>query len=130
VAYAATKVPRAVATVRNLDQLEKTSLNYISQIRSQGRGRAACEMVGLCYWANSSFKVDLFFYGQKMETGAIPVASCQSVFRAATVPMIQLQSVDRHGVELLPEKCSRVIYENYRPIAESDLGVLLVPRGP
>lgn len=130
VAYAATKVPRAVATVRNLDQLEKTSLNYISQIRSQGRGRAACEMVGLCYWANSSFKVDLFIYGQKMETGAIPVASCQSVFRAATVPMIQLQSVDRRGVELLPEKCSRVIYENYRPIAESDLGVLLVPRGP
>ena len=57
----------------------------------------------------------------------MPIASCQLVFQATTVPMIQLQTVDRRGVELLPQKCSRVIDENYRPIAESDLGVLLVP---
>jgi hypothetical protein len=125
--YAVTKVPRELAKAKNMDLLEKTSLNYISQIRSQGHGRAVCETVGLCYWAKSSFVVDLFIYGQKMETGAMPIASCQLVFQATTVPMIQLQTVDRRGVELLPQKCSRVIDENYRPIAESDLGVLLVP---
>jgi hypothetical protein len=127
-AYATTKLPRALANVRNLDSLEKRSLNYISQIKDQGRGHAACEMVGLCYWANTPFTLDLFFYGQKLETGALPVESCKSVFRAATVPLIQLQSVNRHGVDLLPQTCSRIIYENYRPIADSDLGVLLVPR--
>ena len=127
-AYATTKLPRELANVRNLDSLEKISLNYISQIRAQGRGRAVCEMAGLCYWANTPFTLDLFIYGQKLETGALPPASCQSVFQAATVPLIQLQSVNRRGVELLPETCSRTIYENYRSIADSDLGVLLVPR--
>jgi hypothetical protein len=127
-AYATTKLPRELANIRNLDSLEKTSLNYISQIRRQGRGRAVCEMVGLCYWANTPFTLDLFIYGQKLETGALPAASCKSVFGATTVPLIQLQSVNRRGVELLPEQCNRIIYENYRPIADSDLGVLLVPR--
>jgi hypothetical protein len=128
--YSTTKLPRALASVRNLDSLEKRSLSYISQIRSQGHGRAACEMLGLCYWANTPFTLDLFIYGQKLETGVLPLASCKSVFRAATVPLIQLQSVNRRGVELLPETCSRLIYDNYRPIADTDLGVLLVPRGP
>jgi hypothetical protein len=127
-AYAATKLPGAVASVRNLDSLEKTSLSYISQIRSRGQGHAVCEMVGLCYWANNSFTVDLYIYGQKLETGVLAPASCQSVFRNPGAPLIQLQSVDRRGIELLPEACGRVISENYRPIAASELGVLLVPR--
>jgi hypothetical protein len=129
-AYATTKLPRALANIENLDSLETRALRYIAQIESQGHGRATCEMVGLCYWAHTPFTLDLFIYGQKLETGALPMASCRSVFQAATVPLIQLQSVNRHGVELLPEACNRTIYENYRPIADSDLGVLLVPRRP
>jgi hypothetical protein len=129
-AYATTKLPRALANIENLDSLETRALLYIAQIESQGHGRATCEMVGLCYWAHTPFTLDLFIYGQKLETGALPMASCRSVFQAATVPLIQLQSVNRHGVELLPEACNRTIYENYRPIADSDLGVLLVPRRP
>jgi len=129
-AYATTKLPRALANIENLDSLETRSLRYIAQIKSQGHGRATCEMVGLCYWAHTPFTLDLFIYGQKLETGVLPMASCRSVFQAATVPLIQLQSVNRHGVELLPEACNQTIYENYRPIADSDLGVLLVPRRP
>lgn len=128
-AYAATKVPGAIGTIKNLDAREKATLNYVSQIKSYGQGRAACEMPGLCYWANSSFTVDFFNYGQKLKTGAMPVASCESVFRGANIALIQMQSVDGRGSELLPEVCNRIIYENYRPIATSDLGVLLVPRG-
>jgi hypothetical protein len=71
----------------------------------------------------------LFIYGQKLATGALPLASCNAVLQAARIPLIQLQSVNRHGMELLPEACSQVMYQNYRPIADSDLGVLLVPRG-
>jgi hypothetical protein len=127
-AYATTKLPRALANVENLDSLETRSLRYIAQIRSEGHGRPTCEMVGLCYWATAPFTLDLFIYGQKLATGTLPMASCRSVFQAATVPLIQLQSVNRHGVELLPQTCSRIIYENYRPIADSDLGVILVPR--
>lgn len=126
--YSTTKLPRALANVRNLDSLEKRSLSYISQIKSRGHGRAACEMLGLCYWADTPFTLDLFIYGQKLQTGVLPLASCNSTFRAATTPLIQLQSVNRHGMDLLPETCSRLIYDNYRPIADSDLGVLLIAR--
>ena len=128
-AYATTKLPRALTNVGNLDSLEQRSLNYISQIKIQGRGRAVCEMVGLCYWADTPFTLDLFIYGQKLATGALPLASCNAVLQAARIPLIQLQSVNRHGMQLLPEACSQVMYQNYRPIADSDLGVLLVPRG-
>jgi hypothetical protein len=127
--YAVTKLPRALANVGNLDSLEQRSLHYIREIRLQGGGHAVCEMVGLCYWANTPFTLDLFIYGQKLETGVLPLASCNTVLQGAKIPLIQLQSVNRHGVELLPDACSRVMYQNYRPIADSDLGVLLVPRG-
>jgi len=86
-------------------------------------------MVGLCYWANTPFTLDLYIYGQKLQTGVLPIASCKTVFQAASVPIIQLQSVNRHGIELLPESCNQIINENYHPIADSELGVLLVPRG-
>jgi hypothetical protein len=85
-------------------------------------------MVGLCYWANTPFTLDLYIYGQKLLTGVLPMGSCSTVFQAASVPLIQLQSVNRHGIALLPESCNHFIDENYHPIADSDLGVLLVPR--
>jgi hypothetical protein len=127
-AYATTKLPRALANIQNLNSLETRSFKYVREIKDQGRGHAACEMVGLCYWANAPFTLDLYIYGQKLLTGVLPLASCRTVFQAATVPLIQLQSVNRHGIELLPESCNQIINENYHPIADSDLGVLLVPR--
>jgi 6-pyruvoyl-tetrahydropterin synthase related domain len=127
-AYATTKLPRALANIEKLDLLEGRSFKYISEIKDLGRGHAACEMVGLCYWANTPFTLDLYIYGQKLQTGVLPIASCKTVLQAATVPLIQLQSVNRHGIELLPDACNQIINENYHPIADSDLGVLLVPR--
>ena len=127
-AYATTKLPRALANIEKLDSLESRSLKYISEIKDLGQGRAACEMVGLCYWAGTPFRLDLYIYGQKLLTGVLPVASCTSVFQPASVPLIQLQSVNRHGIELLPESCNQIINKNYHPLADSDLGVLLVPR--
>jgi len=129
-AYATTKLPRALANIQNLDSLETRSLGYIAKIKSQGHGRATCEMVGLCYWANAPFTLDLYIYGQKLATGVLPMASCATVFQPEAVALIQLQSVNRHGVELLPEACNRIISANYRPIADSDLGVLLKARHP
>jgi hypothetical protein len=85
-------------------------------------------MLGLCYWANTPFTLDLFIFGQKLATGALPMESCSSVFQGATLPLIQLQSVNRHGVDLLPEACNKIMEENYRPYINSDVGVLLVPR--
>jgi hypothetical protein len=126
--YAITKVPRALESIRNLQSLDQESSAYIREIRDRGRGRAACEMLGLCYWANNSFNIDLFTYGQKIEAGALPITSCNSVFRSSGISLIQLQTVDRHGVALLPEKCRRVIAANYRTVVRSDLGVVLVAR--
>jgi len=127
-AYSTTKLPRALANINNLDLLEKESSNYVSLIRDRGHGRAVCEMLGLCYWANTPFTLDLFIFGQKLATGALPMESCSSVFQGATLPLIQLQSVNRHGVDLLPEACNKIMEENYRPYINSDVGVLLVPR--
>ena len=127
-AYATTKLPRALANIEKLDLLESRSLKYIRDIRDLGKGQVACEMVGLCYWAGTPFTLDLYIYGQKLLTGVLPVASCTTVFQPASVPLIQLQSVNRHGIELLPESCNQIINENYHPLADSDLGVLLVPR--
>jgi hypothetical protein len=126
--YAMTKAPHALESIRNLQALDRETSAYIREIHDQGRGRAACEMVGLCYWANSSFNIDLFTYGQKIETGALPLASCESVFRSSGIFLIQLQTVNRHGVALLPESCRRVIEANYRTVVRSDLGVVLIAR--
>jgi hypothetical protein len=127
-AYSTTKLPRALANINNLDLFEKASFNYVSQIRDRGQGRAVCEMLGLCYWAHSPFTLDLFIFGQKIATGVLPLESCRSVFQGAPLPLIQLQSVNRHGVELLPAACNKIMEENYRPYINSEMGVLLVPR--
>jgi hypothetical protein len=129
-AYALTKAPYAIASVRDLPALDAATAAYIREIRTHGQGKAACEMLDLCYWADNAFNIDLFTYGQKVETGALPAASCASVFRSTSIPLIQLQTVDRHGVALLPEQCQRVIDANYRTLASSDLGVLLLARAP
>jgi hypothetical protein len=127
-AYSTTKLPRALANINNLDLLERESLSYVSQIKDRGQGRAVCEMLGLCYWANTPFTLDLFIFGQKIATGVLPMESCRAVFEGAPLPLIQLQSVNRHGVELLPQACNKIMEENYRPYIDSAMGVLLVPR--
>ena len=129
-AYALTKAPYAIASIRNLPALDAATSVYIGEIRTHGQGKAACEMLELCYWADNTFNIDLFTYGQKVATGALPAASCASVFRNTSIPLIQLQTVDRHGVALLPEQCQRIIDANYRALANSDLGVLLLSRTP
>jgi hypothetical protein len=126
--YALVKVPRALESIGNLRSLDQETSAYVREIRDQGRGKAACEMLGLCYWADNSFNIDLFTYGQKIATGTLPAASCDSVFGRDEIRLIQLQTVDRHGVALLPEKCRRVIAANYRTVVSSDLGVVLVSR--
>ena len=129
-AYALTKASYAIASIRSLPELDATTAVYIREIRTHGQGKAACEMLDLCYWADNPFNIDLFTYGQKVATGALPATSCESVFRSTTLPLIQLQTVDRHGVALLPEQCQRIIDANYRALRTSDLGVLLVARTP
>ncbi len=129
-AYALTKAPYAIASIRNLPALETATTADIREIRTLGQGKAACEMLGLCYWADNAFNIDLFTFAQKVETGALPAASCETVFRHSSVALIQLQTVDRHGVALFPEQCQRIIDANYRELSKSELGVLLVARTP
>ncbi len=126
--YAAALAPEQVAQVRRLDELEKAALADIRLIADLGGSRAGCEMPGLCYWARTPFRIDFFYFGQKLKVQSLPVAAtCGPVFSGEQLALVQLSANLRHRAELLPDGCNALIQRNYRAIRESDFGTFLVP---
>jgi len=112
--------PAHSQTFEKLDSLESRSLKYISEIKNLGQARhfalAQKWLIGLCYWANTPFTLDLYIYGQKLQTGVLPIRHrAKTVFQAASVLSFSCNPSIATGIELLPESCNQIINENYHP---------------
>jgi hypothetical protein len=95
-------------------------------ITERGHGAAVCETLQLCYWAHAPFTLDFFNYGQKLETGLLPVAPCVAALRRGAYPVLQLESPEAYTVRLGP--CSAAIQQHYTVVLRSRVGTVLVPR--
>jgi hypothetical protein len=125
VIYGALVAPLMLRDIRNIDADEQTALQDIQAIEANGHGRAACEMLNLCYWAKSAFMVDFFYFGQKLKTGVLPHTACADTFEHGNIAMVQLEHNPRWRAKLLPNDCDTLITTRYRPIRESNFGPLL-----
>jgi hypothetical protein len=123
--YGAVLAPLLLRDIRNIDADEQTALQDIQVIEANGHGRAACEMVNLCYWAKNAFTVDFFYFGQKLKTGALPRTACADTFEHGDIAMVQLEHNPRWRAKLLPHDCDTLITTQYQPIRESNFGPLL-----
>jgi hypothetical protein len=129
VAYAVGLAPLQIEGIRNIHANEAAALQDISLIAAVSHGRAACEIPGLCYWANSPFLIDFFYFGQKLKTGTMPMSACATAFRDADISLLQLDPNPKFRARLLPEYCNEMISARYKPILESSFGPLMVPVG-
>jgi hypothetical protein len=115
---------------QTLQSREADAHEAIRLIREAGGGHAACETLSLCYWADNGFEVDFFGYGQKLETGALPVSSCEKVFLA---PQMRLVQIDKYRGEpasmRLPRACNEFIQSHYTVLLDTELYVLFARRG-
>ena len=107
--------------------------DQVSRARSgfdPGAFSEACETLSLCYWADNGFEVDFFGYGQKLETGALPLSSCEKVFLA---PQMRLVQIDKYRGEpasmRLPRACNEFIQSHYTVLLDTELYVLFARRG-
>lgn len=123
--YGVIVAPLQLRDIRNIDADEQTALQDIQVIKENGHGRAACEMLNLCYWARSAFTVDFFYFGQQLKTGALPHTACADTFEHGDITMVQLESNPRWRAKLLPNDCDALITTQYQPIRESNFGPLL-----
>jgi len=129
VAYLSITAKLELRDIRNLDSNERTALQDIEIIRADGHGRAACEMLDLCYWAKSAFMMDFFYFGQKIKTGVLPRTACADTFEHGDIRLVQLEANPRWRAKLLPNDCDALIMRRYRPIRESNFGPLLARPG-
>jgi len=129
VAYLSITAKLEIRDIRNLEADERTALQDIEVIRADGHGRAACEMLDLCYWAKSAFMMDFFYFGQKIKTGVLPRTACADTFERGDITLVQLESNPRWRAKLLPNDCDALIMRRYRPIRESNFGPLLARPG-
>lgn len=125
VVYGVIVAPLQLRDIRNLDADERAALQDIRVINENGHGRAACEMLNLCYWAKSAFMVDFFYFGQKLKTGALPRTACADTFEHGEITMVQLELNPRWRAKLLPHDCDALITTHYHSIRESNFGPLL-----
>lgn len=125
VIYGAVVAPALLRDIHNIDADEQSALQDIQVIEANGHGRAACEMLNLCYWAKSAFMMDFFYFGQKLKTGALPGTACADTFERGDIAMVQLEHNPRWRAKLLPNDCDAWITSRYRPIRESNFGPLL-----
>jgi hypothetical protein len=126
VGYTITIAPPLIEKTHNVDAREQAALQDIQVIRQDGHGRAACEMLGLCYWARSAFMMDFFYFGQKLKTGVLPMSACADAFESHDISLVQLEANPRFRAKLLPPDCDQLISAQYRPIRQSSYGPLLV----
>jgi hypothetical protein len=125
--YALANLPDTLRSVRNLDTAERDTRATVQMVARLGHGRAACETLALCYWAREPFNVDFFTYGQKLKTGALPVAPCTEALRRGAFPVIQLEP-DRAAMGGRLGPCSEGLFKYYREAWHSSVAVLLVPK--
>ena len=90
--YTYTRVPSELQQIRQIDSTESAALGDIAAIEALGAGRAACQMLDLCYWAKSAFEMDFFYFGQKLKTGAAPETACEDVFEHRDFALVQLEN--------------------------------------
>jgi len=120
-------VPKTWRAIRALGAVEHDARQTMELITRLGQGRAVCETLQLCYWARAPFTLDLFNYGQKLETGLLPVAPCVKALREGAYPVLQLESPEARTVRL--GDCGAAIQQYYIVIWRSRVGTVLVPRG-
>lgn len=126
----ACRLPAQFSAMAQLSRDERDTSEDIRNLRQLGRGHAACEEPALCYWAGSGFEVDLFNFGQKLETGAVPDSACEQVFGASSIAVLQLKTRAASGTPRLPASCNQVIRRQFTPIHESSNGEILIRRLP
>ena len=125
VVYSVVLAPMQLRNIRNIDTDEKAALRDIELLKADGRGRAACEMINLCYWAKSEFTVDFFYFGQKLKTGMLPRSACADTFEHSDIAMVQLEANPRWRLKLLPNECDALITSQYHAVRESNFGPLM-----
>jgi hypothetical protein len=128
--YAASTAPQQIQRIRRIDADEQAALQDINEIKAASHGHAACESLGLCYWAQNDFMMDFFYFGQELKTGVLPTSACASAFERRGISMVQLDPRPSVRAKLLPDYCNQLISAQYHLILESSLGPLLVPSGP
>ena len=125
--YATITLPETIETVRGLDAAEQETRESVRVIAQLGHGHAACETLALCYWARGGFNVDFFNYGQKMQTGMLPVAECRAALQRGTFPVLQLENDHPPlGKRLWP--CTPAIDQFYTVAFRSKSVTILVPK--
>jgi hypothetical protein len=129
VGYTVSLTPLQLEKIRSVDARERAALEDIELIRQDGQGRAACEQLGLCYWAKSAFMVDFFYLGQELKTGVVPMSACADAFERSQISLVQLEANPRYRAKLLPSYCDALINAQYHPVRKSSFGPLLVHPG-
>lgn len=129
VGYTVSLAPPQIERIRSIDARERAALEDIRLIRQDGQGRAACEQLGLCYWARSAFMVDFFYFGQKLKTGVVPMSACAATFERSSISLVQLEANQRYRAKLLPPYCDALIGAKYHAVRKSSFGPLLVHPG-
>ena len=115
---------------QTLQSREADAHEAIRLIKEAGGGHAACETLSLCYWADNGFEVDFFGYGQKLATGVLPLSSCEKVFLAPEMRLVQIDKYQGEPVSMrLPPACNEVIQAHYTVLLDSELYVLFARRG-
>jgi hypothetical protein len=121
-------LPQTVHDIRSLHAIEQDSRETTALITRLGHGRAACESLALCYWAQVPFTLDFFNYGQKLKTGSVPVSTCVAALRKRAFPVLQLASPDGTTTRLW--RCGDEIARRYTVILQNRVGSVMVPRRP
>ncbi|MGH8219660.1 MAG: hypothetical protein ACREUT_14015 [Steroidobacteraceae bacterium] len=123
------RLPAQFSAMAQLSRHERETGEDIRLLRTLGRGHAACEEPALCYWAGSRFEVDVFNFGQKLTTGALPASACEKVFGASSIAVLQLKAPAAIGTPRLPDACNQVIRRYFTPVRESSNGEILIRTG-
>lgn len=124
----ACRLPAQISAIAQLPQRERETEEDVRILRALGRGHAACEEPALCYWAGSRFEVDMFNFGQKLETGVVPGSACEQVFGASSIAVLQLMTRAAIGTPRIPAACNQVIRRHFTPVHESSNGEILIRR--
>jgi hypothetical protein len=126
VSYTVTIAAGFLQSIRSVNAREQAALQDIRLLRADSHGRAACQMLGLCYWAKSDFVMDFFYFGQELKTGVLPQSACADTFARGDISMVQLDPNPRFRAKLLPADCTQVITAGFQPVWQSTFGPLLV----
>ncbi len=122
----------AVAIPESLRPIREQELRTAGQFRLLARlghdRRVACESLALCYWAHLPFELDMFNYGQKLKTGAVPEASCEALLVTGPITVVQLEPLEVRALaqSRLPSNCNAAIRRQYQLADAADFSEVLM----